>query len=217
MGKLIEHRFQLMRLPTRIGALAVACLILSHCNSAISVSYIPPATTDSAHDYYQKMRSLSATEQHDELQNLQSALTQNNNPTNAIKMATLLSWRENTDVTELSAAVAMLQQTLTSQHSEQISTDYRVLAEQLLELLQQRLELHEITLSLHQTRSSLEQMQSAYGQLDERYLGLARVLASLEQQNSLLARQNVLMQQQIEALTVIEQQLAEREQLLPQP
>ena len=132
---------------------------------------------------------------------------------NTVKLALLLTHQKSSGTADEATALSMLEQLATSSQAESLSNDYRILATQWLELLQHRRKVRETVLLHQQTLDALNQLQSAYGQLDERYLGLARVLASLEEQNTLLAKQNVLMQKQIEALTVIEQQLADREQL----
>lgn len=191
----------------------VLTLLLNACSSGISLSFTPPAATESAFDYYQKIRTFSAEELLVERNFVQTELADTPGGSSTVKLALLLSSENPADFANEAFAVELLEQLLSSAELDRLSNDYQVFAAQWLELLKQRQEAREIALLHQQTLDALNQLQAAYGQLDERYLGLARVLASLEEQNTLLAQQNILMQQQIEALTVIEQQLAEREQL----
>lgn len=191
----------------------VLTIILGACSSGISLTYTPQAATETAYDYYQKLGTLTEEEIAEEKVLLEAAISAAPEAVSAVKLALLLTHDEATGGADEALAVSMLEQITPTNQTENLSNDYRVLAKQWLELLQQRKKARETTLLHEQTLTALNQLQTAYGQLDARYLGLARVLASLEEQNTLLAKQNVLMQQQIEALTVIEQQLAEREQL----
>ena len=193
--------------------LLVMALTLNACNSGISPTYIPPAATETAYDYFQKIDSLTAEAMAAEKTQLESIMSVSPDSINTVKLALLLTHQKSSGTADEATALSMLEQLATSSQAESLSNDYRILATQWLELLQHRRKVRETVLLHQQTLDALNQLQSAYGQLDERYLGLARVLASLEEQNTLLAKQNVLMQKQIEALTVIEQQLADREQL----
>lgn len=199
------------------GVLAGTAAVLLTCTSGISVTYTPPAASESVIDYHRKIANLTDAELAEEIGLKQTEYDASGDALRAVQLAMALSSREATNGASLEHAIELLQRAFAISQATPMANDDRVYAEQRLELLRSRQQLLELNNLLQQTRESLSQMQVAYSQLDERYLGLARILASLEQQNTLLAEQNKLMQQQLEALTVIEQQLADREQLQGQP
>ena len=187
-------------------------LLVSACSSGLSLSYTPPTSEETAFDYYQKIKTLTSEELALEQSRIEEDRLINDSAVNTVKLAILLGWEEQAEANAETLAINLLENLQAGVQRETMSVDYKIFSDHWLELLRQRQKMREFTILYQQTLDAQMELQTAYSQLDEKYLGLARILASMEEQNTLLARQNVLMQQQIEALTIIEQQLAEREQ-----
>lgn len=202
-----------LRQCTKVAVrLLVLTCCLSGCTSGISVTYTPPAANETIYDYFQKISALSAEERMLEKNRVELAQAQSTGAINAVKLALLLSLSDPSPAADEARAIELLTSLPKITQGETVDYDYQTFAKQRLDLLLYRQKFRETAMQQAQTAEALNQLQSIYQQLDERYIGLARVMAKLEEQNSLLARQNSLMQHQIEALTIIEQQLAEREQ-----
>lgn len=193
----------------------LACLSLlamNACSSGISLTFTPPTEAESVFDYYHKVQSMTSEQYAVEQAQIEQELQSSDLASSKIKLAVLLGKTTDSLPENELRAINLLESVKSGTATASLSTDYQVFAGHWLEMLRQRQKARELSALQQQSLTTLQELQSAYSQLDERYLGLARLIASLERQNQLLANQNLLMQQQIEALTVIEQQLAEREQ-----
>jgi hypothetical protein len=187
-------------------------LWLSACSTSKSSSNTQSAAAETIFEYSRKITNLSEADLAAEKKTFEAELLVAANAVSAVKLALILSWGESSSAEDEALATKLLEALVSDPQAPPMTIDYQNFVAQWLELLQHRLTVRETLLVHKLTVDALNQLQDVYEQLHERNVTLEKAMAKLEQHNAQLSKQYLRMQQQIEALTVIEQQLAEREQ-----
>lgn len=199
----------------RLAAVLGLCTLVA-CESPAVISTSSVAPEQSVLAYYEWLQSASPAALETELGVLNRGAS-SNALQHDIKLALLLSAQSNDsdDAAKEEEAMRLLNNVSNANGRDNLPVDYRIFAGSWLGYLQQRQKLRDFANLQQNSEAMLQQLENTYHDLEERYARLSQVMNSLETQNDLLAQQNKLMQQQIDALTLIEQQLVEREQTRP--
>ena len=186
-------------------------LLLSACSSPLGLSSSTLVPEQSAMAYYQWVHSASNEARSNEALNL-AAMPATAQALRDVKKSLLLSMPPDATGGEVAEAVRLL--TLVARNpSPALPEDYRNFASLWLEELQRRAQLQQVLAERDVLRATQEELRKNYTELQNRLALQAETLKSLESQKSLLEQQNRLMQKQIDALTIIEQQLVEQERV----
>jgi hypothetical protein len=184
-------------------------LLLSACSSPLGLSSSTLVPEQSAMAYYQWVHSASAEARSNELHNL-AAMPASAQALRDVKKALLLSMPADAPDGDAAEAVRLLT-AVARNPSPALAEDYRIFAGYWLEELQRRGQLQQVLAEKEVLRAAQEELGKNNAALQNRLALQAETLNSLESQKNLLEQQNRLMQKQIDALTIIEQQLVEQE------
>jgi DNA repair exonuclease SbcCD ATPase subunit len=189
------------------GALLLGLLV--GCSSPIGLSSSTIGPEQTVLSYFQWLQAASAEAVQAELNSL-ATIKPVNQPLQEVKRALLLS-RQPTSADNEAEAIALLS-AITANPPSTLPDDYLSFARLWLQLVQERRQFQQLTRQLTESEAALASVRQNQEALESRYALLREVMDTQEQQNALLAQQNALMQQQIDALTNIEQQLVELDQ-----
>jgi len=187
----------------------LSLLMASACSNPLVLSSSTLVPEQSALAYFQWLHSASAEARNNELHNL-AGLSAANQSLRDVKKALLLSMPVDAPAVDVAEAMRLL--TAVSRNSNPaLAEDYRIFAVHWLEELQRRGQLQQVLADKESLHAAQEELRKNYEELQNRFALQAGMVTSLESQKTLLEQQNRLMQKQIDALTVIEQQLVEQD------
>ncbi len=195
----------------RAAVLVLLCLLaaLTSCTNPVGLASSTLVPEQPVLVYYEWLKSASPAAVAIELRSMGSGARAGGQQD--VKRALLLSVPATATAADEAEAVRLLTAVAAQPASINVAEDYRLFATHWLEMLQLRQQLRESGSQQDRSNASLDSLRQTYGELERRYEVLTTVMDSLERQNTLLAEQNKLMQQQIEALTAIEQQLVDQD------
>jgi len=192
-----------------LAGFMTSVLLLSACSSPLGLSSSTLVPEQSAMAYYQWVHSASNDARSNELNNL-AAMPATAQALRDVKKALLLSMPADAPGSEVAEAEHLLTAVVRNP-SPALAEDYRILASIWLEELQRRAQLQQVLAERETLRAAQEELRRNFSELQNRSALQAETMNSLETQKTLLEQQNRLMQKQIDALTIIEQQLVEQE------
>ncbi len=193
----------------RLSLLMLSLLLLSACSSPMVLSSSTLVPEQSALAYYQWLHSASAEARNNELHNL-AGMGTSSQSLRDVKKALLLSMPVEAPAADVAEAVRLL--TAVARNPDPaLAEDYRIFAGHWLEELQRRGQLQQVLAEKESLHAAQEALRKNHDDLQNRFALQSGVVTSLESQKNLLEQQNRLMQKQIDALTVIEQQLVEQD------
>jgi len=194
-----------------LAGFMTSVLLLSACSSPLGLSSSTLVPEQSAMAYYQWVHSASNDARSNELNNL-AAMPATAQALRDVKKALLLSMPADAPGSEVAEAEHLLTAVVRNP-SPALAEDYRILASIWLEELQRRAQLQQVLAERETLRAAQEELRRNFSELQNRSALQAETMNSLETQKTLLEQQNRLMQKQIDALTIIEQQLVEQERV----
>ncbi len=191
------------------AACLLSLLLLSACSNPVGLASSTLVPEQPALAYYQWVNSASVEARTNELQNLATMPTANP-ALRDVKKALLLSIKPDAQTSDVAEAQRLLS-AVTRNAPPALAEDYRIFASHWLEELQRRGQLQQVLAERESLRAAQEVLSKNYNELQNRLALQTETVNSLESQKTLLEQQNRLMQKQIDALTVIEQQLVEQD------
>jgi len=191
----------------RAAVAVLLCLLaaLASCTNPVGLASSTLVPEQPVLVYYEWLKSASPSAVELELRSIGSGTRAGGQQD--VKRALLLSVPPTATEADEAEAIRLLTAVAAQPASINVAEDYRLFASHWLDMLQLRQQLREFGSEQDRSNATLDSLRQTYDELERRYEVLTSVMDSLEKQNALLAEQNKLMQQQIEALTAIEQQL----------